>query len=164
MGGASDDRWPEREGPEGSIPVVDGSRFLEVPSEDDATSEEFCNYREEREPWTGRTIRQPLCIGEIAARLHELAPGWPKRWGKRWGKKSLLFVPAEDREPWFLGSRDQLFAWIDGLARVTWLRGHQYISQDRLYEHLRMTAERCDDPLQYCRVDAKGITPRPDTH
>ncbi len=82
--------------------------------------------------------RKSFRIGEIADKLNALAPGWPKR------VEEELFIPSRDNEPVYLGSSQRFFAWIDSLAKVNWTKGSVYITQERFYEHLRMTCERFD--------------------
>jgi len=97
----------------------------------------FANYRLVLRG--NRTAPEPLSQEQIDGTLAELAPGWPKRVGA----EHTLFVVRE-LTPVYLDSPSRLFAWIDGLAEADWTSGGRFISQERYYEHLRMTAEAYD--------------------
>ena len=77
-------------------------------------------------------------VQEIAQQLEALAPGWPKRVGE------TLFIATPDQQPVYLESPTRLMAWIDSFAKVDWTRGNLSITQERFYEHLRMTVEQFD--------------------
>jgi hypothetical protein len=80
-----------------------------------------------------------LNVEEIDASLERIVPGWPKRVG------DTLFVPDNENRPKLLTSPSRLFAWIDEVAQVDWMKGvGKYIGTDRYYEHKRMTSERFD--------------------
>jgi hypothetical protein len=79
-------------------------------------------------------IRAALRIEEITSRLDVLAPGWPKR------VEDTLFVQDPDLQPIYLDSAHRLFAWVDSFAKVDWGRGDTFVTQERFYQHLRMTA------------------------
>lgn len=82
--------------------------------------------------------KESLRIQTIAATLYVLSPGWPKRVAEQ------LFIQTPDYRPIFLSSSQRLFAWIDRLARVDWTKGANYVTQERFYEHLRMTTMQYD--------------------
>jgi hypothetical protein len=105
---------------------------------------EFSNYRTE---WPaiveeGRGAvppgRIPLRIDRLAADLNMLVGNWPKR------VDDTLFYEAGDHSPVYLGSPSRLFAWIDRAAQVDWGKGRRFITQERFFEHLRMTVEAFD--------------------
>jgi hypothetical protein len=81
---------------------------------------------------------RPLRVAEIDERLRGIAGEWPKRVG------DTLFCESPDRQPFYLDSPARLLAWIDERACVRWGRGVGYITQERYYEHLRMTAPAFD--------------------
>ena len=83
-------------------------------------------------------VRAPLRVGEIAATLTATAGEWPKRIDED------LFVQTADFRPVSLSSPARLFAWIDRDAPVDWTKGSQFITQERFYEGLRMSAEQFD--------------------
>ena len=83
-------------------------------------------------------VRAPLRAAEISAELTEVAGPWPKRVAEK------LFIQTADYRPVDLTSPPRLFAWIDGIAPVDWTKGGRFISQERFYERLRMTAEQYD--------------------
>lgn len=97
----------------------------------------FANYRLVMRG--NRGAPEPLSQDQIDATLAELTPGWPKRVGA----EHTLFV-VRDLISVYLDSPSRLFAWIDGVAAVDWTSGGRFISQERYYEHLRMTAEAYD--------------------
>jgi hypothetical protein len=74
-------------------------------------------------------------IDEIAVVLGTLTGGWPRRIGDR------LFARTADARMLDLDSPTKLFAWSDRQARVIWSQGADRVTQERFYEHLRMTAE-----------------------
>jgi hypothetical protein len=55
-----------------------------------------------------------------------------------------LFIEGPDSKPVFLDSSAKLFAWLDGMAQVDWTKGRRHVTQERFYEHLRMTVEAFD--------------------
>jgi hypothetical protein len=75
-------------------------------------------------------------VQEIDNDLAKFAPGWPKR------VRDSLFIEGQDHEPVYLSSSTRLFAWVDRQAQVDWTKGGRYITQERFYEHKRMTTER----------------------
>jgi len=98
----------------------------------------FGTYKAMNKDGKEEEFRKSLRIGEIADKLNSLVPGWPKR------VEEELFIPSRDHEPVYLGSPQRLIAWVDSLAKVDWTKGSMYITQERFYEHLRMTCERFD--------------------
>jgi hypothetical protein len=78
----------------------------------------------------------PNVVQEIDECLSVFAPGWPKR------VQETLFIGTQDHEPVYLNSSTRLFAWVDGQAKVDWTKGGRFITQERFFEHKRMTAER----------------------
>ena len=95
---------------------VDPDRFGNVYRDDDKT-----------------TPRRIDAIDDVRKRI---LGDWPKRVG------STLFVEGEDGQPLFLTSTAQLFARVDRVAEVDWGKGSRYITQERYFEHLRMTAPK----------------------
>jgi hypothetical protein len=94
----------------------------------------FTNFTEEG---TGKeTRRVALRMEAIAKSLNTITSGWPKRVEER------LFLQGPDFQPVYLDSASRLFAWVDTRAPVVWTKGSSFISQERFYEHLRMTVER----------------------
>jgi hypothetical protein len=85
-----------------------------------------------------RLRKAAIRIEEIAEELDALVRGWPKRVGEQ------LFIASVDFHPVFLNSAPRLFAWIDVIAAVDWTKGSSFITQERFYEHLRMTFEQYD--------------------
>ena len=79
-----------------------------------------------------------LRIETIAAELHMIKPHWPKRVIEQ------LFIQTPDYQPVYLNSAARLFAWIDRHASVDWTKGASFVTQERFYEHKRMTAPQYD--------------------
>jgi NrS-1 polymerase HBD domain len=86
----------------------------------------------------GEEDKAALRMGQLAERLDAITPGWPKRLDER------LFIAGAEDNPVYLDSAARLFAFIDSRAQVAWTKGARFITQERFYEHLRMTAERYD--------------------
>lgn len=86
----------------------------------------------------GDEDKAALRMGQLAERLDAITLGWPKRLDER------LFVADADGDPVYLDSAARLFAFIDAHAQVAWAKGPRFITQERFYEHLRMTAPRYD--------------------
>ena len=110
-----------------TAPVTPGVTS-EGPRDDHAV---LCNY------CTGDGDKFPMRIEEIRRWLGDVMPGWPKRVGEK-----QLFIRTKLHRAIYLDSPARLFAWLDGLARVTWMIGPEYVSQARFYEYLTMIAER----------------------
>jgi hypothetical protein len=83
-------------------------------------------------------VMEPRSIQAITLRLDALAPGWPKRVGE------TLFIATPEHQPLYLESATRLTAWIDSFARVDWMKGNKFITQERFYEHLRMKVQQFD--------------------
>ncbi len=83
-------------------------------------------------------VLSSLRIEEISERLMTFASGWPKR------VEETLFIGSGDHQPVYLSSPQRLFAWVDTFAKVDWTKGSRFITQERFYEHLRMTAKQFD--------------------
>lgn len=79
-----------------------------------------------------------LSIAQIDEQLRALGKGWPKRINE------TLFVGTSDYKPVYLNTAARLMAWLDAKARVAWTKGISFITQERFYEHQRMTAEQYD--------------------
>jgi hypothetical protein len=111
-----------------------------------AEDPELANFHEvETTGDDGRVKRelQALRIGQVADRLVQVSDGWPKRVGP------MLFVPGDDDRPRWLDSSPKLFAWIDRQARVRWTKGTSFITQERFFEDLRVSAERFES-IEVC--------------
>lgn len=83
-------------------------------------------------------ISVSLRIGEIADQLNDMVPGWPKRVGE------MLFIPTPEHQPVYLESAQRLMAWVDSFAKIDWTKGSTFITQERFFEHLRMTVDQYD--------------------
>lgn len=123
--------------------IASAKATLETPRPRCATDRDaprFANYHLEQVVEGAKTsyVNVPHGMHEISEDLAKLAPGWPKRVGES------LFVASGDFEPVYLGSSTRLFAWIDQQAQVDWTKGSRHVTQERFYEHLRMTVEQYD--------------------
>jgi hypothetical protein len=81
-------------------------------------------------------VKEPIRMAEITASLEGITPGWPKRVGES------LFLEGPGYEPVYLGNTARLFASIDRHAVTDWGKGNRFVTQERFFEHLRMTAEK----------------------
>jgi hypothetical protein len=82
--------------------------------------------------------KRALSMAEIAGSLKAIAGDWPKR------VEETLFFATADHRPVYLNSAHRLIAWADGQTTVDWSKGSAYITQERFFEHLRMSAPRFD--------------------
>jgi hypothetical protein len=88
-----------------------------------------------------KPVKIGLAPARIAADLHRIADGWPKRVEDR------LFAEEEHRLLW-LDSTDALFAWIarqlpDGQDNpVNWVQGGDKVTQAQFAAFMRQTVER----------------------
>jgi hypothetical protein len=102
----------------------------------------FRNFRDvtlktiDKDTGKPQTERRSLRAAEIAEALAATVGPWPKR------VDETLFIEGGDHKPVNLDSSSRLFAWIDRAAPVDWTQGSRFITQERFYEHLRMTSER----------------------
>lgn len=94
---------------------------------------ELANFEEE-ESDDGNMFKSPLRIRDIEFQLRIITGGWPNRVGH------TLFAEAAGHKPVYLDSAARLFAYVDSRASVNWTKGGRYITQERLFEHLRMTS------------------------
>lgn len=101
-----------------------------------ARPDAFSNVR--REGQGREATRVPLRVAEIDEARRLILGDWPKRVGPR------IFVRGEDDRPQYLDSPAQFFALVDRTAQVDWGKGERCISQERYFEHLRMTVPRFD--------------------
>ena len=85
-----------------------------------------------------KAIRVPMMSHAIKADLSCMVGSWPKR------VDETLFVEGSDHTPIYLNSATRLFAWVDSKAMVTWAKGEKFVSQERFFEHLRMSTFRYD--------------------
>ena len=101
----------------------------------------FANYHEvmvkaKGNPDKEESVKVADRVDVLDCKLAKIAGDWPKRVG------GTLFFEAADHRPVYLRTAGQFFAWIDPQAHVDWTKGAKFITQDRFFEHRRMTAGR----------------------
>jgi len=104
-----------------------------APSDDDIPILTNC----ERILVKGKETMVGIPVEQIKNELFDLTGGWPKRTG------NVLFAPGPDYQPLYLDSTTKLFAWLDEQAVVDWGRSTDCVSQERLFENLRLYAPEC---------------------
>ena len=85
-----------------------------------------------------KTTRRALRIDAIVANLLALSGGWPRSAG------GLLFVEGFSGRPEYLTTTAELFAWVQGVARLDWARGSQFGTKEEFLARLKVKAERFD--------------------
>jgi hypothetical protein len=109
----------------------------------------FANFRLEEETSGDRkvTVKVGKPIRALADELIQLTGGWPKRFGEQ------LFVEGAEREPLWLDSADNLFAWIAGQLSgqgdnsLRWSRGEDKVTQGQLLAYLQQSVD-CFDAVE----------------
>jgi hypothetical protein len=111
---------------------------LESRDTGDATPDfvNFCELERQTPDGQKKTVRVPLRVAAIDSIRAEVTGDWPKR------VDNLLFIEGRGKQPEYLETSSQLFAFMDRQTAVRWARGDSFVGQDRYFEHCRATVDR----------------------
>jgi hypothetical protein len=113
--------------------LIDEAPILTTPKK----REHFANHHEEStkdEHGNPDRITVPWNVHKIDGSLNTIIGDWPKRISNN------LFWETAEHEILYLESSTQFYALVDRFADVNWKRGPRLVTQERYYEHRRMTS------------------------